>query len=309
MADAKLEIILQAKDQTKGAFSSVKSELSGLGTATQKAGSSLSSMSKVMTGVAVAGAAALATGFVAVVKSASNFEQQMSAVGAASQASASEMGQLHGLALDLGKDLQLSGVGATEAAQAMEELAKGGVSVGDQIGGATKGALLLFSAGANSVAEATGIAVKAMNIFGLAGSDVAHVSDLLAAGANKSATDVSALGQAFNQSAAVAKNAGLSIEELTGTLSFLAQRGIEGSDAGTSLKTALLALQAPTDVAAATMKELGINVRDANGDMLPFAEIAQVLQGQARRAFRRTTRCRAQNHLRQRRDPRRYCAV
>ena len=278
MADAKLEIILQAKDQTKGAFSSVKSELAGIGTATQKAGSSLSSMSKVMTTAAVAGAAVLATGFVAVVKQASSFESAMSAVKAASGASASEMAQLSDKALDLGSDVELAGIGATDAATAMAELAKGGVSVADQLGGATKGALLLASAGNIDVAEAAALATKAMNIFGLSGADVAHVADLMAAGANKSATDVGQLGAAFNQSAAVADNAGLSIEELTGTLAFLAQRGMEGSDAGTSLKTALLALQAPTDVAATTMKELGINVRDAQGKMLPFAEIAQILQ-------------------------------
>jgi TP901 family phage tail tape measure protein len=55
------------------------------------------------------------------------------------------------------------------------------------------------------------------------------VADLFAAAANKSATSVDQLASAFNQSAAVAKNAGVSIEELTGALALLAQRGIQGS--------------------------------------------------------------------------------
>lgn len=278
MADSKLEIILSAKDQTKGAFGAVESSLSGLGKATSAAGSALGTIAKVTTVAAVAVGGALVTGLGGAVKSAMSFESAMSKVGAASQASSSEMKGLHDLALTLGSDLQLAGVDATDAALAMEELAKGGVSVSDQMGGATKGALLLFSAGADSVAQATDVAVKSMNIFGLSGGDVAHVADLMAAGAGKSATSVGQLGAAFNQSAAVAKNAGLSIEELTGTLSFLAQRGMEGSDAGTSLKTALLALQAPTDVAQNLMEDLGINVRDAQGEMLPMAQIADVLK-------------------------------
>jgi len=202
----------------------------------------------------------------------------MSAVKAATNATDGEMRQLSATAIALGADTELAGISASDAATAMEELGRGGVTVEQQLGGATRGALLLASAGAISVGEAASIATKAMNVFGLSGASVAHVADLLASGANKSATDVSQLGAAFNQSAAVAKNAGLSIEELTGTLAFLAQRGMEGSDAGTSLKTALLALQAPTDAAAATMAALGINVRDANGQMLPFADIADVLK-------------------------------
>lgn len=258
----------------KRANAGIKDFASGAG----GVGSALGGIAKTTAIAATALGGLAVAGFGAVVKSAMGFESAMSGVKAASQASGSEMKGLHDLALALGSDLQLAGVDATDAAAAMEELAKGGVSVADQMGGATKGALLLFSAGADSVAQATDVAVKAMNIFGLSGAEVGHVSDLMAAGAGKSATSVGELGAAFNQSAAVAKNAGLSIEELTGTLSFLAQRGIAGSDAGTSLKTALLALQAPTDVAKDVMKELGINVRDSAGQMLPMAEIADVLK-------------------------------
>lgn len=280
MAERTVKITLIGDE--KGAVSALKNTGSAAGTLEAKVeglgGKLVGTGAKLIAVGAAAGVAGLAGGLVGAVKSAATFESAMSKVEAASQASGSEMKGLHDLALSLGSDLQLAGVDATDAAAAMEELAKGGVSVSDQMGGATKGALLLFSAGADSVAEATDTAVKAMNIFGLSGNDVAHVADLMAAGAGKSATSVGGLGQAFNQSAAVAKNAGLSIEELTGTLSFLAQRGIEGSDAGTSLKTALLALQAPTDVAAELMEDLGINVRNSQGEMLPMSEIAEVLK-------------------------------
>lgn len=267
-----------AQTMVGGANERAAASTTTLGGALRSAGSALGSMAADAAKVGVVVGGTLVAGLTAVVNQAANFEQGMSAVKAASGAGATEMARLSSTALALGSDVTLAGIDATDAARAMTELAKGGVSVADQLGGATKGALLLASAGAISVGEAAGIATKAMNIFGLSGADVAHVADLMSAGANKSATDVGQLGAAFNQSAAVAKNAGLSIEELTGTLAFLAQRGIEGSDAGTSLKTALLALQAPTQTAAKTMDDLGINVRNANGEMLPFADIADVLK-------------------------------
>lgn len=217
-------------------------------------------------------------GFGAVVKTSAEFSHSMSDVGAATQATGAELSDLRGLALALGKDVQLAGVDATTAAQAIAELGRGGVTTGELMDGAAKGGLLLFSAGAKSVDSAAQVAIAAMSNFGLAGNQVGHVADVMAAGANKSATSVDELGSAFNQSAAVAHGAGLTFEELAGTLSYLAQKGLQGSDAGTSLKTALQRLQAPTDVAAKTMADLGITVRDAEGHMLPMAQIADVLK-------------------------------
>jgi TP901 family phage tail tape measure protein len=277
-SSARLLIIIDAQDKSQAAFSGVENALKGLDTGSKGAGAALGSMvSQVATAGAVVGGV-LATGIGAAVKQAADFEHGLSAVGAASGASASEMQGLHDTALALGASTQLAGINATDAAQAMTQLAKGGVSVADIMGGAANGALLLASAGEIGVGQAADIAVRAMTIFGAKGSDVAHISDLIAAAAGKSATDVGQLGAAFNQSAAVAANAGLSIEELTGTLGFLAQRGLEGSDAGTSLRTALQRLQSPTDTAAKTMADLGINVRDANGKMLPMAQVADILK-------------------------------
>lgn len=278
VADLKVKISLDGADKVTKGLKQAGDSIASFGTNAGKLGGAVGSVATQFAALGALAGGSVVTGLGAAVATASTFEASMSRVKAAADASATEMSALGAAALALGSDTQLAGIGATDAATAMEELAKGGVSVADQLGGATKGALLLASSGGIAVADAASLATKAMNIFGLGGADVARVADLLSAAANKSATDVSALGLAFNQSAAVAKNAGLDIGTLTGTLAFLAQRGLEGSDAGTSLKTALLALQAPTDVAAKTMSDLGINVRDAQGEMLPFADIADVLR-------------------------------
>lgn len=257
----------QAGGQTAG-FGSSMNQLGGV-------------IGGVATKVAVAGTAVATlagAGFGLGIKTASDFSREMSAVGAATQATGTDLAGLRAKALELGKDVSLAGVDATEAAQAITALGKGGVSTGDLMGGAAKGGLLLFSAGAKSIDEAAGIAVKGMAAFNKTGADVPHIADVIAAAAGKSATDITQLGAAFNQVAGVAAGAGFSLEELGGTLAFMAQRGMEGSDAGTSLKTALIRLEAPTDKAANLMEDLGINVRDANGSMLPFAEIADILK-------------------------------
>ncbi len=278
VADLRVKISLDGADKVASGLKQADSGVSSFASNAGKLGGAVGSVATQFAAFGVVAGGAVVAGLGAAIAKASDFEAGMSRVKAAANASSSEMAALGAAAIQLGADTDLAGIGAKDAATAMEELAKGGVSVSDQLGGATKGALLLASAGSISVADAAGLATKSMNIFGLAGTDVAHVADLLSAGANKSATDVGQLGQAFNQSAAVAKNAGLDIETLTGTLAFFAQRGMEGSDAGTSLKTALLALQAPTDVAAKTMADLGINVRDSEGHMLPMADIADVLK-------------------------------
>jgi TP901 family phage tail tape measure protein len=228
-------------------------------------------------------AAGLAGGVIAAglgkgISEAANFGSAMSSVGAVSQASAGQMRQLSAAALALGSDTQLAGIDATDAAQAMQQLSQAGVSVEAQLGGATKGALLLASAGEVSVGEAAETAARAMQTFAMGGESVAHIADVITAASVKSTATVHDLNEAFNQSASVAQGAGLSLEQLTGTLALMAQYGMKGSDAGTSLRTTIQRLTAPTDEAAKLMTELGIQVFDSSGKMRDWADVADSVQ-------------------------------
>jgi TP901 family phage tail tape measure protein len=211
-----------------------------------------------------------------VVNKAMDFDKSMSAVQAATRASGAELAALRETAMKAGADTQYS---ATEAADAITEMAKAGVSAKDIMGGGLSGALALAAAGQMDVADAAGIASVAMTQFNLTGAQLPHVADLLAAGAGKAMGEVSDLGQALNQAGLIASGAGLSIEETTGTLSAFASAGLIGSDAGTSFKTMLQRLQAPVGDAADMMKQLGISLYDANGQTLGMSEVAGQLQG------------------------------
>lgn len=204
-----------------------------------------------------------------------NFDKAMSGVAATGSEATAAMDDLRAAAIKAGADTAFS---ASEAAAGMEALLKAGVSVQDVLGGGLDGALSLAAAGELEVADAAEIAATALVQFKLAGEDVPHVADLLAAGAGKAQGDVSDLGQALAQSGLVASQMGLSIEETTGTLSAFASAGLLGSDAGTSFKSALLRLANPTKESSQLMSELGINAYDATGAFVGVAEVAEQLK-------------------------------
>jgi TP901 family phage tail tape measure protein len=231
-------------------------------------------LEEVKTEATIAGAALVGIG-VASVAAAANFDKSMSNVEAVSGATADEMDRLRQAALDAGAATVFS---ASEAAEAQAELAKAGISTADILSGALTGSLDLAAAGGLGLAEAATIAAQAMNTFGLQGRDVGRIADTLAAGANKSAADVSQLGQALQQSGLVAKQTGLELDDTVGILSAFADRALIGSDAGTSLKTMLQRLTPQSKEAAGAMEALGISAFDASGEFVGLPALAGQLQ-------------------------------
>lgn len=213
--------------------------------------------------------------FVAMVKASADFEARMSQVQAVSKATSSQMQQLSGAAFTAGKAFGLS---ATQVADAQIELAKAGVGVKDIIGGALPGALALAAAGQLDVSKATEIASNAMTQFKLAGADVPHVADLLAASADKSVASVESVGEALNQSGLVAAQFGLSVEDTVGTLTAFSKAGLNGSDAGTSFKTMLLSLASPSKKAQETLDQYNITAYDAQGNFVGITALADNLR-------------------------------
>ncbi|QWY79648.1 tail length tape measure protein [Arthrobacter phage Persistence] len=209
------------------------------------------------------------------VKAASEFDSAMSEVRASTHETAANMDLLRQAAINAGADTSFS---AKEAAGAIDELAKAGVSTKEVLGGGLAGALSLAAAGSLQVGDAAEIAATAMTQFKLGGKDIPHVADLLAAGAGKAQGSVEDIGMALKQSGLVASQFGLSIEDTTGTLAAFASAGLIGSDSGTSLKTMLLALANPSNEAANKMAELGIAAYDANGKFVGIRNLSGQLK-------------------------------
>lgn len=207
---------------------------------------------------------------------AAGFDDAMSQVQGALGGASTDMDGLRDLALQLGADTVFS---ATESAQAMVELAKGGLTEAQIKGGALAASMDLAAAGQLNLADAAATTVQMMGSFGLGAGDAARIANALAGAANASSADVSDLTQAMSQCSAQASLAGWSLEDTAAALALFADHGVKGSDAGTSLKTMLQRLAAPTDQAAEAIAAYGLNIRDSNGQMKDISGIADELTG------------------------------
>lgn len=207
---------------------------------------------------------------------AASFDDAMSQVQGALGGASEDMDGLRNLALQLGADTVFS---ATESAQAMVELAKGGLTEAQIKGGALAASMDLAAAGQLNLADAAATTVQMMGSFGLGAGDATRIANALAGAANASSADVSDLTQAMSQCSAQASLAGWSLEDTAAALALFADHGVKGSDAGTSLKTMLQRLAAPTDQAAEAIAAYGLNIRDSNGKMKDISGIADELTG------------------------------
>lgn len=268
---------IYAKDHASAVFNKVGKSMDSTGSTVGKLGGKFKSFATSTIGQL--GSLAGVAGVGGLIISSSKLEQQysktMKLVAAATGTPKSAMKDLDALAMKMGADTAFS---ANEAADAMLELGKAGISTKDIMGGGLKGTLLLATAGGTSLANASTIASNAMNTFNLRGKDMGQIAAALAGGANASSASVESLGQALSQVGPGARNAGLSLQETVGVLSSFDAAGIKGSDAGTSLKTMLARLVPQTGKAAGAMEKLGLDFTKADGSFVSISNVAEQLQ-------------------------------
>lgn len=213
----------------------------------------------------------IGTAYMECVSIAADFQEAMSNVEALSGGTAQEMAALTAQAKELGATTKFT---AKESADAMGYMAMAGWNAGEMISG-MNGVLQLAAASGEDLATVSDIVTDSLSAFGLAASDTARFSDVLAAAATKSNTNVSTLGESFKYAASLCGTLGYSVEDAAVNLGIVANNGIKGSQAGTTLKTSLANLASPTDDQAELMERLGISMTDTGGRMLTLAELTE----------------------------------
>ena len=209
------------------------------------------------------------TGFTgSIINTGATFQAEMSRVQAISGATASEFEKLRKQAIQLGADTSFS---STEVAQGMENLAAAGFAT-NEIMSAMPGLLNMAAASGENLATSSDIAASTLRGFGLAAEDMSHVADVLAENANRTNSSVSQTGEAMKYIAPLARAAGISFEETAAAIGIMANAGIQGSQAGTTLRGALSRLSKPTDTMITAMKQLGVSFYDSSGKMKPLSE-------------------------------------
>lgn len=264
-------------------FGELSLDRSGFTKGLSQSGSEFENFGKGLLGKAAGLAAGLglAMGATDVVKKIAeigiSFQDMGNTLKAVTGASTAQMDAMGKKAIELGNDLSLPSTSATDAESAMLELAKGGLSVADSMD-AAKGVLQLATAATIDTGTAATYTADALNTFHLRGKDAVMVADLLAAAANASSGDVSDMALSLQQAGSVFAAAHVPIQTVVTLISEMAQNGIKGSDAGTSLKTMMLALQTPTKQQATLMKELNLHLYDSHGAMRDFRDIIKDAQ-------------------------------
>ena len=161
-----------------------------------------------------------------------DFEFQMQKVKAVSGATAAEFARLQKQAEDLGASTVFS---ASDVAMLQQEFAKLGFTAAE-IDKVTEATLYLAQATDSDLARAAEVAGSTLRGFGLDASQTAMVTDVMAQSFNATSLDLDSFAEAMKYVAPVAAAAGLSLEETTAMLGALANSGIKGSQAGTSLR-------------------------------------------------------------------------
>lgn len=192
-----------------------------------------------------------------------DFEAAMSQVKAVSGATGSEFDKLTAKAKEMGATTKFT---ATQSAEAFNYMAMAGWDSQQMLDG-IEGILNLAAASGEDLGTTSDIVTDALTAFGLKASDAAHFSDVLAQSAASANTNVSMMGESFKYVAPIAGAMKYSVEDTSLALGLMANASVKGSMAGTSLKTALANMVAPTDKMATAMKKYGISLTDSNGNM------------------------------------------
>lgn len=155
-----------------------------------------------------------------------------------------------------------------------------GWKTGDMLNGIS-GIMDLAAASGEDLGQVSDIVTDALTAFGLSAQDAGHFADVLAQASSNSNTNVGLMGATFKYVAPIAGALGYSIEDTATAIGLMANAGIKGEQAGTSLRAILTRLIDPPKDAAVAMQELGIEMTNMDGSVKPLDEVI----GQLRTGF------------------------
>jgi len=172
-------------------------------------------------------------------------------------ASGASLEYLENQARVFGKTTTLS---ATEAAGAFKLIASAKpdlLSNAVALSEVTKEVIALSEASGVELAGAANAVGLSLNQFAAGADQAARYVNVLAAGSKYGASEVADTAAAIEKSGVIAKQAGLSYEQLNSLIQILAANGVKGAIAGTQLRGVLLSLQQQGD--SLDPKIVGIN--------------------------------------------------
>ena len=232
----------------------------------------------------------IVAGFGYATKAYIDFDNQMNQMKVQLDDGSQSASQLKSQVEELGKSSQNMakeyGVAGASIRNGMNELIKKGFTF-NQVSGAMPSILKATVASGDDFNTVMNVSSNVLEQFGLKVDDTNQmltntdrVTSVLTFAANKTSAGFSDLGEAMQNVGPMAANNNQSLEDMASTLGILANRGIEGGEAGTYLMNALQNLATPTKEQSKGLKELGVSAFDANGKMRAFPDILSDIEKQ-----------------------------
>lgn len=212
----------------------------------------------------------------AAVKTTADFDSGMSQVAAVSGATGKDFDKLREKAREMGAKTKFS---AAEASEAMNYMAMAGWKTGDMVDG-IEGIMYLAAASGESLATTSDIVTDALTAMGYSAADSGKLADVMAAASSNANTNVSLMGETFKYAAAVGGSYGYTMEDIALATGLMANAGLKGSQAGTSLRSIMSRLA--TDAGASSKsigalgvltEKLGVQFYNSDGSMRAFRDV------------------------------------
>nr|DAZ81922.1 MAG TPA: minor tail protein [Caudoviricetes sp.] len=233
-------------------------KLQNIGSSVENVGKKFLTVTAAVTGIGTAA-----------VKTAADFDSEMSKVSAISGATGDDFDQLRAKAREMGAKTKFS---ASEAASAMEYMAMAGWKTSDMLNG-IEGIMNLAAASGEDLATTSDIVTDALTAFGLSAADSGHFADILAAASSNANTNVSMMGETFKYCAPIAGALGFSAKDTAEAIGLMANSGIKASQAGTSLRTIMNNLSGEVTFVGKNIGEVTIATSNADGSMRSLNDI------------------------------------
>lgn len=271
-----IDVIMRLTDQVTAPLARIRSQMDAtaktstrLGRTVQTVGKNIGSIGSalmpVSAGLVAAGTMA-ATTFM-------DFDRVITGAGAKAGASAAELEKMRAAATQMGADFPVS---ATEVARAMDALAASGFNANQTV--ALMPSILTSAvASGEGLAQTSQVVTSALNIWGMAqenvGQNAARVADVIQQAANASSLGLQDFSVALQYAGPPAAALNMNIEELSTALAVMKNNGIDASTIGSAMSNILMRLINPPKQAAEAIAQLGLQVKDANGNFVGFENV------------------------------------
>jgi len=267
---ATLGVKVDPKDAISGS-NKASAAINKIGASSKKSMDKLKAMGSRMakiSGVALTGLA------VSSIKTSMEFEASMKKVAAIGGHTGETFDALEAQAKELGRTTAFS---ASQAADGMKFLSMAGFDAQETMA-AMPGVLALAAASQTDLATSADIASNILSGLGLKAEETGRLVDVMAKATASSNMDVIEMGEAFKMVAPMADVANLSMEGMAAIIGKMADAGIKGTMAGTGLKAAISRMLDPTEKMQVAMDNLGVSIKNPDGEMKNFIDILQEME-------------------------------